>query len=206
MEKNILPEGWIEDSLENFLYHRITKSQIIYIIVILSVALGICLLPFIYVDISVESIGIVRPQAERSSIISPITEIVDKVFIHEGDTVRKGKAILCFRTKNDDAKISYQQEQVSETKKQYHDLQYLARGQKPISFETTQRAQEYQDFLSRKAQIQTSIQQCKTEWLRNKNLYDEKLISEEEYNKYLYQYEDKEKEYEVLIQNQLTTL
>ena len=73
MEKNVLPEGWIEDSLENFLYHRITKSQIIYVITALSVAMGICLLPFIYVDISVESIGIVRPQAERSIITSPVT-------------------------------------------------------------------------------------------------------------------------------------
>lgn len=205
MERNILPEGWIEDSIENFLYHRTTKSQIIYIVVILSVAIGICLLPFIYIDISAEGIGIVRPQTERSSIISPVTEIVDKVFIAEGDTVRKGEPILRFRTKNDDAKISYQQEQISETKKQYHDLQYLAKAQKPINFESPQRAQEYQDFQTRKAQIQASIQQCKTEWLRNKALYDEKLISEEEYNKYLYQYEDKEKEYEVLVQNQLTT-
>ncbi len=205
MEKNVLPEGWIEDSLENFLYHRITKSQIIYVITALSVAMGICLLPFIYVDISVESIGIVRPQAERSIITSPVTEIVDKVFIKEGETINKGKVILCFRAKNDEAKISYQREQISETKKQYHDLQYLAKGQKPINFETTQRAQEYQDFLTRKSQIQTSIQQYKIEWLRNKGLYDEKLISEEEYNKYLYQYEDKKKEYEVLVQNQLTT-
>lgn len=56
------------------------------------------------------------------------------------------------------------------------------------------REQEYLSFVAQTNQIKSDIRNFKTEWLRNKALYDEKMISEEEYNKYYYQYLDKTNE------------
>ena len=91
---NILPEDWIDDSLENYLYHHTTKSHIIYVVVVLAVSAALISLPFIYVDITVNGSGIIRPTAERSTITAPVSEIVDSVFVHEGDKLIKGH---CFK-------------------------------------------------------------------------------------------------------------
>ena len=97
----ILPSEWINDTLENYLSRRKAKSNIIYAVAIIFVMTCIVLLPFIYVDVSVEGTGNVRPKTERSTIIAPVTEIVDEVYVKEGDAVVKGQPILkyAFRSK-----------------------------------------------------------------------------------------------------------
>ena len=46
-------------------------------------------LPFIYVDISVQGSGVVRPVTEKTEITSYITELIDSVYVREGDQVNK---------------------------------------------------------------------------------------------------------------------
>lgn len=53
----ILPPEWIENSIETYIYQRTTKSQIIYWVVLASIVLAFILMPFIYVDISIQSNG-----------------------------------------------------------------------------------------------------------------------------------------------------
>ena len=165
----------------------------------------IVLLPFVYVDISVEGTGYVRPKTERGTIVAPVTEIVDHVYVKEGDAVVKGQPILKFRTNNADAKIDYQKSQQSDFQNQYHDLEYLAEGSCPSTFKSSNREQEYYSMMAQRTQMMTDIRHLKTEWLRNKMLYDDKLISEEEYEKYYYQYLDKQNELKTLVENKRTS-
>lgn len=197
----ILPSEWINDSLENYLSRRKAKSNIIYVVAIVFIMACIVLLPFVYVDISVEGTGYVRPKTERGTIVAPVTEIVDHVYVKEGDAVVKGQPILKFRTNNADAKIDYQKSQQSDFQNQYHDLEYLAEGSCPSTFKSSNREQEYYSMVAQCAQMKTDIRHLKTEWLRNKMLYDDKLISEEEYEKYYYQYLDKQNELKTLVEN-----
>lgn len=66
----ILPSEWINDSLENYLSRRKAKSNIIYVVAIVFIMACIVLLPFVYVDISVEGTGYVRPKTERGTIVA----------------------------------------------------------------------------------------------------------------------------------------
>ena len=202
---NILPEDWIDDSLENYLYHHTTKSHIIYVVVVLAVSAALISLPFIYVDITVNGSGIIRPTAERSTITAPVSEIVDSVFVHEGDKLVKGQPVLRFRTSSEDTKIVYQKDLRSDLNEQYHDLCFLAKGIRPKTFQSSVRQQEYLSFLSQREQAETDLNQYRVEWQRNKKLFDKMVISEEEYNKYLYQYQDKINELKTLVQNKLST-
>ena len=81
----LLPNEWIENSIETYIYQHTTKSQIIYWVVLAAVAAAIIALPFIYVDISVQGSGVVRPVTEKTEIKSAITELVDSVYVREGD-------------------------------------------------------------------------------------------------------------------------
>lgn len=96
----LLPNEWIENSIETYIYQHTTKSQIIYWGVLAAVAAAIIALPFIYVDISVQGSGVVRPVTEKTEIKSAITELVDSVYVREGDRVNKGDVLLRFRTNN----------------------------------------------------------------------------------------------------------
>lgn len=53
--------------------------------------------------------------------------------------------------------------------------------------------------------METSLAQAEKEYKRNKNLFDKKVISEEEYDKYYFQYQSRQNELASLIQSQLST-
>ena len=94
----LLPNEWIENSLETYIYQHTTKSQIIYWVVLLAITATMIALPFIYVDISVQGSGVVRPVTEKTEIKSAITELVDSIYVREG-TSQQGRYPSAFSHK-----------------------------------------------------------------------------------------------------------
>lgn len=201
----LLPNEWIENSIETYIYQHTTKSQKIYWVVLVAVTAALVSLPFIYVDISVQGSGVVRPVTEKTEITSAITELVDSVYIREGDQVNKGDVLLRFRTNNSDYKINYQSARLNDCEAHLADLTYLAKGECPSTFRSPVRQQEYAYFTRKKNELQTSLVQAEKEYNRNKILFDKKVISEEEYDKYYFQYQTQQNELASLIQSQLST-
>ena len=201
----LLPNEWIENSIETYIYQHTTKSQVIYWIVLLAVTITLVALPFIYVDISVQGSGVVRPVAEKAEITSSITEIVDSVFVKEGEQVNKGDVILRFRTNSSDYKINYQTSRLNDCSAQLVDLAYLAEGNCPKFFSSPVRQQEYAYFIRKKQELETGLAQAEKEYLRNKTLFEKKVISEEEYDSYYFKFKSQQNELASLVQSQIST-
>ena len=201
----ILPHEYIKNSIETYIYQHPTHSQKIYWVVLLAITVTLVSLPFIYVDISVQGNGVVRPIAEKTEITAPITELVDSVFVHEGAKVKRGDVILRFRTNSSDYKIHYQTNRLNDYAAHLADLIYLAKGERPTVFSSAVRQQEYTYFMKRRKKLQTSVVQAEKEYRRNKVLFDEKLISEEEYEKYFYDYENDKNELASFVEGQIST-
>lgn len=197
----LLPNEWIENSIETYIYQHTTKSQIIYWIVLFAVTVTLVALPFIYVDISVQGSGVVRPVAEKAEITSSITEIVDSVFVKEGEQVNKGDVILRFRTNSSDYKINYQTSRLNDCSAQLADLAYLAEGDCPKLFSSPVRQQEYAYFIRKKQELETGLAQAEKEYLRNKTLFEKKVISEEEYDSYYFKFKSQQNELASLVQS-----
>ena len=117
-------------------------------------AAAIIALPFIYVDISVQGSGVVRPVTEKTEIKSAITELVDSVYVREGDRVNKGDVLLRFRTNNSDYKINYQTNRLNDYQAHLTDLAYLAKGECPVVFHSPVRQQEYTYFIKKKKELE----------------------------------------------------
>ncbi len=200
----LLPNEWIENSIETYIYQHTTKSQIIYWVVLLAITATTVSLPFIYVDISVQGSGIVRPVAEKAEIASSITEIVDSVFVREGEQVCKGDIILRFRTNSSDYKINYQSARMNDCNAQLTDLDYLAKGECPAQFSSPVRRQEYAYFVKKKQALETALAQAEKEYNRNKRLFDKQVISEEEYDGYYFKWQNQQNELAALIQSQIS--
>lgn len=201
----LLPNEWIENSIETYIYQHTSKSQIIYWIVLFAVTVTLAALPFIYVDISIQGSGVVRPVAEKAEITSSITEIVDSVFVKEGEQVNKGDVILRFRTNSSDYKINYQTNRLNDYSAQLADLAYLAEGDCPKFFSSPVRQQEYAYFIRKKQELETELAQAEKEYLRNKTLFEKKVISEEEYDSYYFKYKSQQNELASLVQSQIST-
>lgn len=201
----LLPNEWIENSIETYIYQHTTKSQIIYWVVLAAITITIVLLPYIHVDISVQGNGIVRPVSEKTELKSPIAELVDSVYVHEGQNINKGDVILRFRTNDSDYKIDYQSERMNDFQNHLADLVYLAKGQRPSVFQSPTRQQEYNYFIKKKQELETTTEQARRDYTRNKTLFDKKVISEEDYDKYYFQYQSKKDELASLVESQIST-
>ena len=203
-QPELLPTEWVSDSVDTYLYQKRPKRHVIYTVMLAAVSAAIISLPFVYVDITVQSSGFVRPNGEISVITAPMTETVERVSAKEGDKLRKGDEILRFRTSAPDGKIKYQQERSMETNAHIADLELLSRGQRPQAFASAARQQEYAKYLSEQYRLKTDLRQYETEWRRYKVLFDKGLISESEYNEHYYRYQDKVNELHLQQTNQMS--
>lgn len=202
---SLLPNEWIENSIEVYNYQHTTKSQAIYWVVLAAVTAALISLPFIYIDISVQGSGVIRPVTEKTEIKAAVTELVDSVYVREGQQVNKGDILLRFRTSNPDYKITYQTNCLNDYEAHLADLTYLSRGEVPANFRSPVRQQEYTYFTKRKNELEISLTKAKKEYEREKILFNKKLISEEEYDSYYFQYQSQQNELASLIQSQIST-
>ncbi len=76
------------------------KTFSIYWLILLIIIASIVSLPFIKLDISVKSPGIIRPVDEKTEIKSSISTVIDSIYFKEGDTVKAGEVIIGLRKEN----------------------------------------------------------------------------------------------------------
>ena len=184
----LFPSELIGNSIDAYLAMHTTKSQMIYWVVLSAVVIAFVSLPFIYVDVSVQDAGIVRPAAEKTEIKSPITEFVDSVYVSEGSNVNAGDTILVFRSIASINKIQYHRSRLNDLQQHLHDLQFLSKGAKPDVFHSDTRRQEYLYSRKQNDEFETQLNKATKGLERNRMLFDKKVISEEEYEQYHFEY------------------
>lgn len=201
---SLLPADYIKNSMDAYIDKHTTKSQKIYWVVLAFILAAIVSLPFIYVDVSVQDRGIVRPLADKTELKAVISELVDSVYVKEGVQLYKGDTLLTFRQNNADYKIRYQQNRLDDFRSHLRDLEVLAKGNIPSVFHSITRRQEYTYFCQQKREYENRLTKTGKDFERNKSLFEKKVISAEEFEKYQYEYEQTKNELATLIDNQLS--
>ena len=200
----LIPPEYIKDSIDGYIDKRATCSQKIYWVILLMVTAILVSLPFIKVDISIQEQGIIRPLIEKTEIKASITEFVDSVYVKEGQAINQGDTILTFRCSMPEYKIQYQQKRVNDFQEHLNDLRFLVKGEKPDSFWSDMRRQEYMLYIQRKRECENNILKATKDLNRSKILFDKHIIPEEEYEKYQYEYVQAGDEKKSLIDNQIS--
>jgi hypothetical protein len=126
-QSELLSMEWLSDSIDSYIHRKRLRRHVIYITVLTIVSAIIISLPFVYVDITVQSGGVIRPNGEISVITAPMTETVERVCAKEGDRLQKEDEILRFRTNSPDGKIEYQHNRSKEVNAQIADLEWLSK-------------------------------------------------------------------------------
>lgn len=200
----LLPSPLITNSIDAYIDKHPTKSQKIYWVVLFALTAAIISLPLVYVDVSVQDAGTIRPAVEKTEIKASITEYVDSVYTKEGLKISKGDTILTFRASNANYKINYHKERLRDLQEHINDLKELAKGKRPDIFSSDTRRKEYSYFIKQLEEYKTTLQKTTKDYQRNKALYEKKVIAAEEYEKYQYEYNKINNELASLKDNQIS--
>src|SRR5690242_20046942 len=94
MPQTLFPSSVIDHTIESYLPRVTVKGQLIYTTVILVFLGGLALLPFIYINVSIQCSGIVRPVVERTELRTLIAGTIEKVTGSDGQQVTEGQELV----------------------------------------------------------------------------------------------------------------
>jgi HlyD family secretion protein len=95
---DLIPYSISKYSLETYMIKITSRSRIIYWIIIGMILIGIGILPFIYVDVSVQARGYFQSDIEKQIVYTPIQGKIIYASIRNGETKKRGDTLLIIDT------------------------------------------------------------------------------------------------------------
>ena len=124
-QKNIFPAETIEFSTEYHHTQNTVKSQIIYSSVVLSIIAVIISLPFIFIDVTIQADGLIRPVNEKTEIKPMQSGIVENIYFKENQKINKGDTILSIISTEINSKIEFANYQIEQDTNFIFDIKEL---------------------------------------------------------------------------------
>ncbi|MCG8476538.1 MAG: HlyD family secretion protein, partial [Cytophagales bacterium] len=201
--KNLYPPDIIEQTTEYHLAKNTIRSQVIYLVVVVAFLAGIVSLPFIRVNVSMQSGGIVRPITEKTEVKALVSGRISHIFISNEQEVSKNDTLLSIQSDQLTSKYYFLDKQITETKDFISDLKKLV-SLKATHFASTKYQGEYLKFKEQIRQAKNKRNKAEKELNRNKELLEHEFISKKDYDDLVYQHTLSENEYKVTVSNQLS--
>ncbi|GLU56386.1 HlyD family secretion protein [Dyadobacter frigoris] len=206
----VLPPEFIETSLECYLPKVDVRSQAIYCTLI-ALVLGILIsLPFLYVDISVKSIGEIRAISEKTEVKPLIGGEIKVIEIHENQYVRRGQSLLSLKTDILDSKLRFNALQQTEKNSFIQDLSHLvsldsaglldAKG-----FVSSLYGQQYSQFKYNLLENILHLNKELKELNADRGLYQHKVMPIREYDAKEFEYNKLTAAYRLLKERQISS-
>jgi len=184
---DIIPYSLTDNCLESYLIKITSGSKIIYWLIILIVICCIAILPFIYVDVSVQARGFFQSDMEKQILYTSYQGKVIFSSVHNGERVAKGDTLLITDSETIRMQQSALLKAIDENNASISDLEQLT------GIDTYESQIKQSDFLTQRykaefanIKIQYAIQyqkfqKKKTDHERNELLYNQEIIPESEF-------------------------
>ncbi len=198
-----IPELDPDYCIEKQIFRHSRKSNVLYLTAVVSVFAALLSLPFLYVDVVVHGVGVVRPITEKVELKAPMAETIVQVRAQEGSHLQKGDTILLLNATSVDASLSNQRGLLADVSNQIADLKALSML-KAKPFRTDKRQQEFILFQRQKEEITLSIEAAGLKLKRNEPLYRTGVIPQDEFENYQHEKLRFERELKTLQENRLS--
>jgi HlyD family secretion protein len=179
----MIQDSQVTYTLENLYYHNKVKKFTIYTVVIFVIALVIILLPFINIDISTQSRGIIRSQSENVPISNIVRGRVTYINLYNNQNIQKGDTLVTVETTTLDAETTMNADIQRDLSAILEDLNRVTSG-RASSLQTSEIQREYQTYIQRYQGALASREQAQKTYNRNKLLYNQGVISASEMEQY----------------------
>jgi membrane fusion protein, peptide pheromone/bacteriocin exporter len=209
MQSQLFPPEIIENTTESYLPSVSVRSQSIYIFVLLAIIGAFASTPFIFVDVSVQSNGVIRTVAEKNEIRSLVSGLISVAKVKENTPIMQGQTLFVLKTDVLDTKIRLNSYQQNEKRQLIQDLSLLVKIDsssilKVKGLMSPLCIQQYNQF---RYTLQENIQhqrKVKKELDTDRFLYKEKVIAMREFDEKEYAYNQLVAEYRSSIERQIT--
>jgi membrane fusion protein, peptide pheromone/bacteriocin exporter len=189
---DLIPFSISEYSLETYFVKITSRSRIIYWLIIGMILISIAVLPFIYVDVSIQARGFFQSDIEKQNVFTPFQGKVIYSSIHNGEPVRKGDTLLVINTESIKAQHASLIQRIGENDSSIMDLEKLTQiiflGDHPsqVKLITERYKAEFLNLRNQQTMQFQKYQKKKTEHERNKLLYNQQIIPAADYENSLY--------------------
>jgi membrane fusion protein, peptide pheromone/bacteriocin exporter len=209
MQKQLFPAQMIEHTAEVYLPKVSIKSQLIYTTVLLSILGALFALPYIFVDVSVQSDGIIRTINEKTEIKSLVSGTIKKVSVAENQKLQENDILFVVSADDLDIKLNAIRFQDEEKQAFINDLQMLthinrANLLQPIQTKTPVYTQQLNTFRSILQENIAHQQKIRKELEADRFLYKEKVLARRELDAKEYELTRLASEFTSVVERQLS--
>jgi len=186
-ENDIFPEAILNNTVEYHIAKYNKKTNYIFWVILISLLVTFCSLPFIEIDLYTTSRGRIITEENVVSIFPPSSGRISTFNIYENKKVKQGDTLLII-----DQKILHEQTklydvQLAEFKDFVSDIEKLL-AKKYNDLKTDHYKKEYLKYKHQLYNLNVIVQNAKVEFNRLSYLYKEKVIAQSEYEKELLNY------------------
>lgn len=188
MKPKLFPKEIIAYSAESHFSNFTVRSQVIYLTVLIFIVFSLLCLPFIFVDVSVQSSGLVRPLTYKSIITAPVSGRVKAVYMEDNLPVKDNQTLIVLEAELIEEQIVTNSNRIIKVENFIRDLKRLAIIIKDTaleevnSFKTSLYALSYLHFQQQLSDAKNQYGKVKKEFDRNKLLYEEKVIAQVDFD------------------------
>jgi len=184
VQTQLYPAEYADDSLERLFAERSRRSHAIYLVVIAALVTGLALLPVVSVDVSVQSMGIIRPATEKHEVKARASGVVERLLVRENDHIEAGQPMLVLRASGIDEQGRILAAQIDDRRRSIADLESLVKmapaGAEPVSFQTARYRQEWAHFRNDQRDAEQRQEQAAREAERTRALGSRKMAAASE--------------------------
>ena len=125
MQQQLFPADVLQNSTESYLPKVAVKSQWIYTVTVTAIILNLFSLPFLYVDISIQSGGILRTKNEKTELRSLVNGVIRNAKVSENQSVKIDEVLYEINSEELTVRIRLNTDQQKEKTSFINDLEKL---------------------------------------------------------------------------------
>ena len=181
-----LPSTDPQLTVENLLVRNRITSLAIYVTILLLVCLVCLSLPFVFVDISAQSRGIIRSAHENVAVNSLASGKITAVRVKNNQQVQAGDTLFTVEISQLKTQASLLAKQKTDLQSMLHDINQVLNG-KNDGFQVNVFQQEYNQYKAHQQALMTQSRYAVSEFNRSKVLFEQAVIPALEFEKYQFE-------------------
>lgn len=205
----ILPREVIEETTEHHFWKNTVRSQVLYSSVLFSLVVALAILPFIFVDVTVVSRGIIRPVSEVKILSSPASGRIIKLKMTENEVIPEGTLLAEIESTLLEERLAYKRHRSEEAEKYIRDLNILVKLDSSdvltghLALETPVLHSSFIAFRQELQNLAIELNNAGRLYKRKQYLHEKKAISSAELEKSEYGLNSVRSRYQLLFDKQI---
>jgi HlyD family secretion protein len=169
------------------------SSQLIYVVAVATILIVLVALPFVKIPISINGTGVLQSTIEKTELIVPVNGRLIQYRLSDNKRLKQGDTLLAI-----DAGLPKQQDALVETRKNQitHFLQdistLLSFNGGSSNLQSGQYVASWQQYVQELKNAGIAKRQAASNFARYSKLYQNKVLTQSEYEKYKYELEQAE--------------